>query len=133
MDFIANTFAPMLNLPYDPIFRYYFIAVNVLSFLCWILSVITQNFSIIDRIWPLEPALFAWGFLFTSIYFNPALKSELNSKNYSIIRSSESSQLRLLAITLLVTLWCIRLTYNYWRKGKLNKSTLEFFKIINKM
>lgn len=115
MDLIANKFAPLLDLPNDPVFRYFFIAVNVLSLLCWFLSVVTQNFSIIDRIWPIEPCLFAWGFLLTAVYFNPVFKAEESS--FSIIKSNQSSQLRLLAITLLVTLWCIRLTYNYWRKG----------------
>lgn len=112
MESITNTFAPLLELHKDPVFNYFFIAVNALSLISWLLSVITQNFSIIDRIWPIEPCLFAWAFLFTAVYYNPSLNSEV-----SIIKSNESSQLRLLAITLLVTLWCIRLTYNYWRKG----------------
>ena len=75
MEFLSSTFAPLLNLPHDPVFKYIFIAINVISIICWVLSLITQNFSQIDKIWSIEPALFAWVFLFTSIYFNGASTS----------------------------------------------------------
>lgn len=115
---LTNTLLSLLDLPNDSIFKYFFIAVNFLSLTCWFLSVITQNFSIIDRIWPIQPCLFAWAYLFTSLYFNPTLNAETALQpSYSILKSNESSQLRLLAICLLVTLWAVRLTYNYWRKG----------------
>lgn len=112
MEFLSSTFSPLLNLPHDPVFKYIFIAINVISIICWVLSLITQNFSQIDKIWSIEPMLFAWVFLFTSIYFNGA-----STPNNPIIKSNESSQLRLIIMWLFVTLWGTRLTYNFWRKG----------------
>ena len=100
MELLASKFAPLLDLPSDPVFKPFFIAVNILSVLSWIVSVITQNYSLVDRIWPIEPCVFAWAFLYTAYFFN-----------------TETNKLRLFIICLLVTMWAIRLTYNYWRKG----------------
>ena len=67
----------------------------VLAVTCWLLSVITREYSWVDRVWSVAPAIFCL-----------------------IVAASadfESSRLNLMA--LLVCLWAARLTFNYARKG----------------
>ena len=61
----------------------------------WLLSVITREYSWVDRIWSVAPAVYAL------IVANAA--------------GFENTRLNVMAT--LVTLWAIRLTYNYARKG----------------
>ncbi len=61
----------------------------------WLLSVITREYSWVDRIWSIAPAVYA-------IYVAEAAAFE---------------NTRLNVMTILVTLWAIRLTYNYASKG----------------
>jgi steroid 5-alpha reductase family enzyme len=64
------------------------------SFLTWILAILTSNYSWTDRIWSLTPFLYAWVFY---------------------IYNSHSE--RLAIMTALSTLWGLRLSYNFYRKG----------------
>jgi steroid 5-alpha reductase family enzyme len=63
-------------------------------FLCWLLSVLTREYSWVDRIWSIVPAvyvaLFAW---------------QADWAPRSVL------------IVVLVTAWAARLTFNFWRKG----------------
>ena len=62
---------------------------------CWLLSVITREYSWVDRLWSIVPpvyvAIFAW--------------------------SAGFADGRLLLMLALTTFWGARLTYNFWRKG----------------
>ncbi|QEO13214.1 DUF1295 domain-containing protein [Agromyces intestinalis] len=60
----------------------------------WLLSVITREYSWVDRIWSIAPIAYVWIFA-AAAAFAP----------------------RLVLMAVLVTLWGIRLTYNFWRKG----------------
>jgi steroid 5-alpha reductase family enzyme len=69
----------------------------VVAYLCWALSLATLNSSWVDRIWSIIPAVYIWQ---TALY------------------SDESGpSARLLLMSLLATVWSVRLTYNFARKG----------------
>ena len=60
----------------------------------FIASELTRNYSQVDRLWSIVPAVFAW---------------------YFAARSGSDARLVLMAT--LVTLWAARLTFNFWRRG----------------
>ena len=87
------------NFPWtDPLAINVFI-VTVLSFLCWLLSILTHNYSQVDRIWSIIPFVYCWVFALTGA------------------RSLTEINPRLLAIAILTTIWGLRLSYNFARKG----------------
>lgn len=61
---------------------------------CFAVSELTRNCSQVDKLWSLIPIVYVW---------------------YFAVQSGYSERLVLMAI--LVTLWGIRLTYNFWRRG----------------
>lgn len=63
--------------------------------LTWILSLITKDTSWVDRIWSIVPAVYLWVFAAGAGMANPIVN----------------------VMAVLVTLWAIRLTYNFARKG----------------
>ena len=67
----------------------------VLAISCWLLSIITNEYSWTDRVWSVAPAIFC----------------------LQVASSVDFSSPRLNLMTLLVCLWAIRLTFNYARKG----------------
>ena len=67
----------------------------VLAITCWLLSVITREYSWVDRVWSVVPAVFC----------------------LQVASSVDFSSPRLNLMTLLICLWAIRLTFNYARKG----------------
>jgi steroid 5-alpha reductase family enzyme len=62
---------------------------------CWLLSVITREYSWVDRVWSITPPLFVGYFAYETGFSNA----------------------RLLLMLGLSTLWGIRLTFNFARKG----------------
>lgn len=65
------------------------------SFLTWLISVITKEYSWVDRIWSIIPIVYIWIFAFGDEFSNP----------------------RINVMAILVTLWGARLTFNFARKG----------------
>jgi steroid 5-alpha reductase family enzyme len=61
---------------------------------CWLLSVITREYSWTDRAWSTVPPVYTWIFAWESGW-NP----------------------RVVLMAALVTAWGARLTFNFWRKG----------------
>jgi steroid 5-alpha reductase family enzyme len=61
----------------------------------WLLSVITREYSWVDRIWSISPIVYVWVFA----------------------AASGLSDARLVLMAVLVTLWGVRLTFNFARKG----------------
>jgi steroid 5-alpha reductase family enzyme len=103
---------------------------NIVALITWLLTLIHKNLSQVDRIWPIIPTIYTWGFLFTAIYYNPGpepavrIDSEIElediKRSYGqtlVLESNNSSVIRLVVMTLFITMWGCRLTYNYWRKG----------------
>jgi steroid 5-alpha reductase family enzyme len=67
---------------------------TVVAALCWILSLLTREYSWTDRVWSVTPPLFAWYFAYDAGF-----------------------DLRTVVMAVLATLWGVRLTYNFARKG----------------
>lgn len=68
---------------------------GAIAFACWLLSVITREYSWVDRVWSIAPVLYVGWFAATTAGPEP----------------------RLLLMTALVALWGGRLTFNFARKG----------------
>ncbi|NPA35517.1 MAG: DUF1295 domain-containing protein [Chlorobi bacterium] len=66
----------------------------VMSALTFIVSTITDNYSQVDKLWSIMPAVYVW-----------------------IIAYYSDFEPRIVLMTLLVTVWSIRLTYNFARRG----------------
>ncbi|WP_029136325.1 DUF1295 domain-containing protein [Nakamurella lactea] len=64
------------------------------AILCWLLSVLTREYSWVDRIWSVVPAGYLW-----------------------VFAAGSGFDARVTLMAALVTLWAIRLTFNYARKG----------------
>ncbi|RNA01712.1 hypothetical protein BpHYR1_015591 [Brachionus plicatilis] len=105
---INGIVAPYLELWHDPVFRYFLIACGILSLICWLATIITDNYSQVDRLWSIIPAVYAWFF----VYFGYQTNAE---------RCTRSS-----IMAALVTLWGARLTYNFWRKDGYNLKTEDY-------
>ena len=88
---ITDLFPQLMPSPYLDAFS---ICLGIMAS-TWLLSVITREYSWVDRIWSIAPAVYA-------IYVAEAAAFE---------------NTRLNVMTILVTLWAIRLTYNYASKG----------------
>lgn len=65
---------------------------------CWIASLVTKDTSWVDRIWSIVPAVYVWIFAVAGI-----------------IGGADAG--RLILMSLLVTAWAARLTFNFARKG----------------
>lgn len=68
--------------------------VAIVAFLCFSLGEITRNYSQVDKIWSIVPAVYVWYFAYAA-NFNP----------------------RMMLMAVLVTVWAARLTYNFSRRG----------------
>lgn len=73
------------------------VAIIVYSFV-W--SVIGNNVSKVDQIWSITPWVFCWVFYF-----------------HYVCNANGGVHYRLLLVCVLTTLWGIRLTFNFWRRG----------------
>ena len=67
----------------------------VFAIACWLLSVITREYSWVDRIWSICPAIYC----------------------LIVAADSDFSSTRLNVMTLLVVAWSVRLTFNFARRG----------------
>jgi len=66
------------------------------AILCFIVSELTRNYSQVDKLWSLMPAAYGW--ITVATVHSP----------------------RLILMALLVTIWGLRLSYNFYRKGGYN-------------
>ena len=82
---------PLMGMPYGAALD---LAI-VLAITCWLLSVITREYSWVDRVWSVAPAVFC----------------------LQVASSAGFESPRLNLMTLLICLWAVRLTFNYARKG----------------
>jgi steroid 5-alpha reductase family enzyme len=100
----------------DPILSIFFICSSIIAVFCWVATLITNNYSQIDRLWSILPMFYSWCFVFTSYMHNNNNKQQ----QQNIIDE------RTTLMSCLITLWGIRLTYNYWRKGGYKKGEEDY-------
>lgn len=92
----------------DPIFSTSLICVYA-SLITSLLGTLTGEYSWVDRIWSIIPFVYTW------LYFlHPYIVLEEAVPDLSLTGLLGS---RLFVMTLLTSLWGLRLTYNFWRKG----------------
>jgi steroid 5-alpha reductase family enzyme len=89
-----------LTLFTDEVFRYFLLACNGIALFIWLLTLITQNFSQMDRLWPILPMVYSWAFLYTA---------------KTSTKPADTNRLAL--ISFLITIWGVRLAYIFWRRG----------------
>ncbi len=66
-----------------------------------VFSLISGNCSKVDQLWSIVPAVYAWMFYYHAEATHP-----------------DQSHGRLHLLCVLISLWAIRLTYNFYRRGK---------------
>jgi len=71
------------------------IIAGVAAACCWVASLITSDTSWVDRLWSIVPVVYAWVFA----------------------AAADGSDVRLDLMAVLVTVWGVRLTFNFARKG----------------
>ncbi len=96
----VNFDTPLNDLQWQMIKNSYAVAFGV-AMLCFVLSELTGNCSQVDKIWSITPIIFVWIF---------AAMSGWND--------------RLVLMAIVVTVWGVRLTYNFSRRGAY---TLKFW------
>lgn len=65
-----------------------------ISLFCFVLSEVTQNMSQVDKLWSIKPVIYVW-YITYAFHWDP----------------------RMILMSILVTLWGARLTYNFGRRG----------------
>jgi len=85
---------------YDPLSYSWVIMLTIATY-SFIFSVITGNCSKVDQIWSITP--WAYGWLFYYLFNATDISSSKSNKGYTLC--------------ILTTIWGIRLTYNFWRRG----------------
>ena len=63
-------------------------------------SILGNNCSKVDQIWSIVPWVYSWIFV-----------------HHHAVTHEGQIHVRLLVMTILMTLWGVRLTFNFWRKG----------------
>lgn len=91
-----------LSLFSDQTFKYFIIAFLIIALTVWIFTLITDNHSIMDKLWPLLPMLYSYGFLYTAMKSSSGAGTDI---------------CRLKLMTLMITLWGLRLAYVFFRRG----------------
>lgn len=86
----AHPFDESQKLAFHFVFKSYLIAAS----LCFLISEVTKNYSQVDKLWSLIPIFYAWAMVYYSDFYPRAV---------------------LMAI--LVTIWGIRLSFNFARRG----------------
>ena len=86
----------------DQIFQIQLFVCHLFALYTFVLAIFTNNYSQVDRLWSIIPSLYAWSY----VYFEYAKNGTLTDTFF-----------RLFIMSVLITAWSIRLTFNYWRKG----------------
>ncbi len=97
LPFIAFRYDTPLNAEQNTAFLTAIYAMVGVALTCFIVSELTHNCSQVDKLWSIVPIFYVWFFAY-SAHFNT----------------------RLVLMAILVTLWGVRLTYNFGRRGGYN-------------
>lgn len=95
--------------------------------LCFFISIISDNYSQVDKLWSIVPWFYVWQWqilLFATNYESAASNSaEPIASNHQVKQASSFLGVNvernesLEMLTILTTLWGIRLTFNFYRRG----------------
>lgn len=101
---VGNIFNCMVSGGSECLFKYH--AASGVMFLCacfitycFVWSEICRNVSKVDQIWSITPFVYCWFLHFYHLHHNGFVHQ------------------RLLVVCVLTTIWGLRLTYNFWRRG----------------
>lgn len=100
----------------DQIFLSFFGLCNTIAIIVWILTLITDKHSFMDKLWPILPSVYTWLFISAALYFNPS-KDETISINSALKDIKQLALNRILIIAGFLTAWTIRLAFIFWRRG----------------
>ncbi len=89
---------------FDASLTHALMACGAVAFACWLLSVITREYSWVDRIWSIVPQCYVAFFAYCADFKDP----------------------RLVMMLVLTTLWGLRLTFNFARKGGYKKGGEDY-------
>lgn len=64
------------------------------AMLCFVVSSLTRNYSQVDKLWSIMPVIYTW-----------------------IIAINSGFEPRAILMAILVTIWGVRLSFNFWRRG----------------
>ena len=92
--FYGNIFEFELNKFQMSVFKDSVIIYLFLTGSCFLVGEISRNYSQVDKVWSIAPIIYVWFFTYHSDY-----------------------NLRMILMSILVTIWGIRLTYNFSRKS----------------
>lgn len=88
-----NQFMSEFDLPFQNLISNWVIIMILVALTCFIVSEITRNYSQVDKLWSLVPLAYGW--ITVAAYPSP----------------------RIILMAALVTIWGLRLSYNFYRKG----------------
>lgn len=92
--FIAFTMDDPLTVVQKEVLMQLVIVYVVAAFLCFLVSTLARNYSQVDKLWSLIPIVYVW-----------------------IVTVQSGFEPRLILMAILVTIWGLRLTYNFSRRG----------------
>ena len=92
--FYGNVFEFKLNEIQSLVFKQSLFIYGILTIACFVVGEISKNYSQVDKVWSIAPMIYVWFFTYNS---------DFNS--------------RMVIMSILVTIWGIRLTYNFARKS----------------
>ena len=92
--FYGNVFEFKLNEIQSLVFKQSLFIYGILTIACFVVGEISKNYSQVDKVWSIAPIIYVWFFTYNS---------DFNS--------------RMVIMSILVTVWGIRLTYNFARKS----------------
>ena len=89
----------------------------IISVSCLILSWITKEYSWVDRVWSITPIIYSWVFTLSTLLMDNNDREGEQDDDNDVFVLKES---RNFIISLFITSWGLRLSYNFWRKGGYN-------------
>jgi steroid 5-alpha reductase family enzyme len=114
---LISKFPSLGTLLADESFNQCFYVSNIIGLVTWILTLITNNYSQIDRLWSVAPCLYAFYFLKKLFEETKGYQWFTSFNGWNQFFNENPNLLRLVIMTLLVTVWACRLTFNAVRRG----------------
>src|SRR5659263_49083 len=92
----SGTFLSGYDVRFQDLVLTWIIVMIIVAIVCFLVSELTRNYSQVDKLWSLMPMVYSW------------------------ITVASFPSHRLFVMAILVTIWGLRLSYNFYRKGGYN-------------